>query len=75
MLYIYNLVDKYDIYIGVVIKIIKVLCLLLKDKCFKKFYVVEVWCDFDWLNDDEKVVFSVGGRLNFINSLVEVFDL
>ena len=74
VLYTHNLADKHDTHIGVVTKTIKALRLLPKDKRPKKLYAVEVWRDLDWLNDDEKVKFNVGGRPNLTNSLVEVFD-
>lgn len=74
VLYTHNLADKHDTHIGVVTKTIKELRLLPKDKRPKKLYAVEVWRDLDWLNDDEKVKFNVGGRPNLTNSLVEVFD-
>jgi len=74
VLYTHNLADKHDTHIGVVTKTIKALRLLPKELRPKKVYAVEVWRDLDWLNDDEKVAFSVGHRPNLSNSLVEVFD-
>ena len=74
IIYTHNLADKHDTHIGVVVKTIKAIRLIDKKKRPKKLYGVEVWRNLDWLNDDEKVIFNVGGRSDLTNSLIEVFD-
>ncbi len=74
VIYTHNLADKHDTHIGVVTKTIKAIRLIEPKLRPKHLYAVEVWRDLDWLMDDEKVVFNVGGRPNLAASLVEVFD-
>lgn len=74
VLYTHNLADKHDTHIGVVTKVIKALRSIEPALRPKHVYGCEVWRDLDWMLDEEKVLFDVGGKPNLANSLVEVFD-
>ncbi len=74
VLYTHNIADKHDTHVGVVLKTIKAIRLLPKDKRPKKVYGCEVWRNLDWVNDDEKVLLDVSKHPNLAASLVEIFD-
>ncbi len=74
VLYTHNLADKHDTHIGVTTKVIKAIRMIDKNLRPKSLYGCEVWRDLDWMNDQEKVIFDVGGRPNLASALVGVFD-
>ncbi|MCD6436024.1 MAG: PIG-L family deacetylase [Clostridiales bacterium] len=74
VIYTHNLADKHDTHVGVVLKTIKAIRMLPKDKRPKKVYGCEVWRNLDWVNDDEKVLLDVSRHPNLAASLVEIFD-
>ncbi len=74
VLYTHNLADKHDTHIGVTTKVIKAIRMMDKNLRPKSLYGCEVWRDLDWMNDQEKIIFDVGGRPNLASALVGVFD-
>lgn len=74
VVYTHNLADKHDTHIGVVTKVIKAIRGLKQTDRPKQLYACEVWRDLDWMGDDEKISFDVGGKPNLAAGLIEVFD-
>lgn len=74
ILYTHNLADKHDTHIGVVVKVIKAIRSLPKEKRPSQVLGCEVWRNLDWVNDHEKVFLDVSNHPNLAASLVEVFD-
>jgi len=74
VIYTHNLADKHDTHIGVALRTIEAIRELPHDKRPAKLYGCQAWRDLDWLMDDDKVIFNVGGHENLAASLIGVFD-
>ncbi len=74
VIYTHNLADKHDTHVGVALRVIQALRELPAGARPPHLYGCEVWRNLDWLNDDDKVIFSVDGHENLATALVGLFD-
>jgi LmbE family N-acetylglucosaminyl deacetylase len=74
IVYTHNLADKHDTHIGVVIAALQAMCELPRDQRPQRVWGCEVWRNFDWLPDADKVLMDVSGRDNLAAALNGVFD-
>ncbi len=74
VIYTHNLADKHDTHVGVALRTIEAIRELPRDLRPSKLYGCEGWRDLDWLMDDDKVLFDVGGHENLAAALIGVFD-
>jgi LmbE family N-acetylglucosaminyl deacetylase len=74
VVYTHNLADKHDTHVAVALRVIQALRESPPEARPGRLYGCEVWRALDWLNDDDKVAFNVGGHENLAMSLVGVFD-
>jgi LmbE family N-acetylglucosaminyl deacetylase len=73
-MYTHNLADKHDTHVATTLRVIRALRELGADSRPEHLYGCEVWRSLDWLNDNDKVVFSVEAHENLGMSLLGVFD-
>jgi len=74
VIYTHNLADKHDTHVAVALRTIQAIRSLPALSRPKSLYGCEVWRDLDWLPDDDKVAFDVGGHENLAAALIGVFD-
>jgi len=74
VVYIHNLADKHDTHVAVALKTIQVLRELPENIKPTLVYGCEVWRDFDWMIDSDKVALDVSAHENLAASLLGVFD-
>ncbi len=74
VIYTHNLADKHDTHVAVTLRVIQALRDLPAEARPQHLYGCEVWRNLDWLNDDDKVIFSVDGHENLATALVGLFD-
>jgi len=72
--YTHNLADKHDTHVAVALRTIKAIRALPAEARPKQLFGCEVWRGLDWLNDEDKVVFSVDSHENLAAALLGVFD-
>lgn len=71
-IYTHNIADKHDTHIAAALRLVQALREL--DYIPEAFYGCEVWRGLDWVNDDEKIVFDVGGSDDLAAALLSAFD-
>lgn len=71
-IYTHNIADKHDTHIAAALRLVQALRKL--DYIPEAFYGCEVWRGLDWVNDDEKIVFDVGGSDDLAAALLSAFD-
>jgi LmbE family N-acetylglucosaminyl deacetylase len=74
VVYTHNLADKHDTHVAVALKTIHALRELPKEIKPKQVYGCEVWRDFDWMIDSDKVALDVSAHENLAASLLGVYD-
>jgi LmbE family N-acetylglucosaminyl deacetylase len=74
IVYTHNPADKHDTHIQVLGATLKAIRALPAARRPRALYGCEVWRGLDWVNDEEKVVFDVGGKPHFAAALNGVFD-
>ncbi len=74
VIYTHNLADKHDTHVAVAVRLIQALREIPANRRPEKLYGCEVWRGLDWLPDNEKVVFDVGGAEHISASLLGVYD-
>lgn len=72
VIYTHNPADKHDTHTATVLRLIGALREL--GYVPEKFYGCEVWRGLDWVCDDEKVAFDVGGSPNLEAAILGVFN-
>jgi LmbE family N-acetylglucosaminyl deacetylase len=74
IVYTHNPADKHDTHIHVLGATLRAIRNLPASQRPRALYGCEVWRGLDWVNDEEKVAFNVGGHANFAAALNGVFD-
>ncbi len=74
IVYLHNPADKHDTHVSAFLRSLEALRAVSDKFIPEKVYGCEVWRDFDWLMDDEKVVLPVSKYKNLSASLLGVFD-
>lgn len=74
VLYTHNLADKHDTHVAVALRVIAAVRALPREARPETIYGCEVWCDLDWLPDDEKVLLDCSGHDSLLNALLGCFD-
>lgn len=74
IVYLHNPADKHDTHVAAFLRSLEALRAVSGEFIPEKVYGCEVWRDFDWLMDDEKVVLPVSKYKNLSASLLGVFD-
>lgn len=72
IIYTHNTADRHETHVAVALRLVQALREL--GYIPEAFYGCEVWRGLDWVNEDEKVVFDVGGREDLEAALLGVFD-
>lgn len=72
VVYTHNLADRHDTHVAAALRLIA--ALRAAEYVPEKLYGCEVWRSLDWVNDDEKVLFDVGGDPALERALLSVFD-
>jgi LmbE family N-acetylglucosaminyl deacetylase len=70
----HNLADKHDTHVGAALKVIAAIRRLPEDERPQKLYGCEVWRDLDWMEDSDKVAFSLSEHESLQAALLGVFD-
>jgi LmbE family N-acetylglucosaminyl deacetylase len=74
VVYAHNPADKHDTHIHVLGATLRAIRSLPAAQRPRALYGCEVWRGLDWVNDEEKVAFTVGGHAHFAAALNGVFD-
>jgi LmbE family N-acetylglucosaminyl deacetylase len=74
VVYTHNLADKHDTHVSVALRTIQALREMPEDRRPSKLLGCEVWRDFDWMNDADKVALNVSAHENLAVALVSLFD-
>jgi LmbE family N-acetylglucosaminyl deacetylase len=74
VVYTHNLADKHDTHIGVALRTIAAIRRLPETERPQRLIGCEVWRSLDWMQDADKLVFDLSGRLDLQASLLAVFD-
>lgn len=74
IVYTHNPADKHDTHVATMLKVLKAIRMLPKDKHPKKVLGCEVWRCLDWVNDEDKVTLDCSKSNNLEASLMGVFD-
>lgn len=72
IIYTHNVADKHDTHVAAALRVIEALRRVRYVP--RRLYGCEVWRSLDWVNDDDKVRFSVGGEPELEAALLGVFD-
>jgi LmbE family N-acetylglucosaminyl deacetylase len=73
VVYTHNPADKHDTHVAVTTAIIRAIRWMNLTERPKKLYGCEVWRGLDWLDDQEKVFFDLGGADPRLTSLLREF--
>jgi LmbE family N-acetylglucosaminyl deacetylase len=74
VVYTHNLADKHDTHVSVALRTIQALRRIPEDRRPEKFLGCEVWRDFDWLADSDKVPLDVSAHENLAVALISLYD-
>jgi LmbE family N-acetylglucosaminyl deacetylase len=74
VVYTHNLADKHDTHVSVALRTIQALRDLPKSDRPSRLLGCEVWRDFDWMTDSDKVALDVSAHENLAVALVSLFD-
>ena len=74
IVYTHNLADKHDTHVAVALKVIEAIRGLPEAERPERLYGGEVWRDFDWMVDADKVAFDCSAHSNLQAALLGVFD-
>ena len=74
IVYTHSLADKHDTHVAVALRTIQALRDLPADARPARLLGCEVWRDFDWMTDGDKVALDVSAHENLAMALVSVFD-
>jgi LmbE family N-acetylglucosaminyl deacetylase len=74
VVYTHNLADKHDTHVAVALKTIHALRELPEDIKPRQVYGCEVWRDFDWMADRDKIALDVSAHENLAAALLGVYD-
>jgi len=74
VVYTHNLADKHDTHVSVALRTIQTLRELPEELRPARFLGCEVWRDFDWLTDADKVALDVSAHENLAAALLGVYD-
>ncbi len=74
VVYTHNPADKHPTHLGVFCALLAAVRRLPAAERPETVYGCEVWRDLDWMPDDKKVVFDVGGREHLANALMGAYD-
>ena len=74
IVYTHNLADKHDTHVAVALRVIEAIRGLPEAERPERLYGGEVWRDFDWMVDADKVAFDCSAHSNLQAALLGVFD-
>ncbi len=74
IVYTHNLADKHDTHVAVALRVIEAIRGLPEAERPERLYGGEVWRDFDWMVDTDKVAFDCSAHSNLQAALLGVFD-
>ncbi len=74
IVYTHNLADKHDTHVAVALRVIEAIRGLPEAERPERLYGGEVWRDFDWMVDADKVAFDCSAHPNLQAALLGVFD-
>lgn len=74
VVYTHNLADRHDTHVSVALRTIQALRELPEVMRPARFLGCEVWRDFDWLTDTDKVALDVSAHENLAEALLGVYD-
>lgn len=74
VVYTHNLADKHDTHVAVALRTIQALRNLPKGERPSRVLGCQVWRDFDWMTDGDKVALDVSAHENLAVALVSLFD-
>jgi len=74
VVYTHNLADKHDTHVAVALKTIQALRELPETLRPKQVFGCEVWRDFDWMTDADKIALDVSAHENLAAALLGVYD-
>ena len=74
VVYTHNLADKHDTHVAVALKTIIALRELPDALKPKQVFGCEVWRDFDWMTDKDKIALDVSAHENLASALMGVYD-
>lgn len=75
VIYTHNPADRHDTHVAACLRAVEALRRVCGDDYMPShLYGCEVWRDLDWLTDDDKVSFDVGGEPELESSLLASFD-
>lgn len=74
VVYTHNLADKHDTHVAVALKTIHALRELPDALKPKQVFGCEVWRDFDWMTDKDKIALDVSAHENLASALLGVYD-
>lgn len=74
VVYTHSLTDKHDTHVAVALRVVQAFRELPSDQRPARVLGCEVWCDLDWLSDQQKVVMPLSGQEHLEHALLGVFD-
>lgn len=74
VVYTHNLADKHDTHVAVALKSIQALRELPEPLRPQQVFGCEVWRDFDWMTDADKIALDVSAHENLAAALLGVYD-